>query len=32
MKRICNLLLLLAAAVVGYRVVSDMMEDSRDFR
>lgn len=32
MKRFCSILLLAVAAIVGYRAVSDILEDSRDFR
>ena len=32
MKKLCNVVLLLVAALVGYRIVSDIIEDSRDFR
>lgn len=32
MKKICYGILLVIAAMVGYRLVSDMMEEERDFR
>lgn len=32
MKRFSSLLLLVIAALVGYRAVSDLLEESRDFR
>lgn len=32
MKRLCNLILLAVAALIGYRILSDMLEETRDFR